>query len=173
MPDAGWQIWEIRVPKDVELSPLKNKMSKNKTKMLKRGTKKNGESKMMEKRKRDKWKDNEKCSLMKWSLVKITLKHNLGVFIFSFETINPAYITYLKVHFDWTWILGLKSFFLEKSFIINKAVVSFPQPTKNLDQSFTCSGRILNCQVHNRTIKKMMKMKRKNKTLGWKPKKAV
>ena len=33
MPDAGR---EIRVPKDVELSPLKNKMSKNKTKMLKK-----------------------------------------------------------------------------------------------------------------------------------------
>ena len=34
MPDAGRQIWEIRVSKDVELSPLKNKMSKNKTKTL-------------------------------------------------------------------------------------------------------------------------------------------
>ena len=25
MPDAGRQIWKIRVPKDVELTPLENK----------------------------------------------------------------------------------------------------------------------------------------------------
>ena len=36
MSDAGRQIWEIRVPRDVELTPLKNKMSKNKTKTLKK-----------------------------------------------------------------------------------------------------------------------------------------
>ena len=36
MPDAGRQIWEIRVSRDVEVTPLKNKMSKNKTKTLKK-----------------------------------------------------------------------------------------------------------------------------------------
>ena len=36
MPDAGRQSREIRVPRDVELTPLKNKMSKNKTKTLKK-----------------------------------------------------------------------------------------------------------------------------------------
>ena len=59
MLDAGRQIWEIRVPKDVKLSPLKNKMSKNKTKMIKK--KGNQEKWKMEKmrRKRDEWKDNK------------------------------------------------------------------------------------------------------------------
>ena len=75
--------------------------------------------------------------------------------------------------------LDRRVFFLEKFFIINKAVVSFPQPKKNLDQSFTCSGRILNYQVHNRTVKKNdeRKMIKKNEnekmTLGWKPERAV
>ena len=36
MPDAGRQIWKIRVPKDVELTPLENKMRENKTKTLKK-----------------------------------------------------------------------------------------------------------------------------------------
>ena len=36
MSNAGRQIWEITVPRDVELTPLKNKMSKNKTKTLKK-----------------------------------------------------------------------------------------------------------------------------------------
>ena len=45
MPNAGKQSWEIRVPRDVELTPLKNKMSKNKRKTLKKRTKRIGESK--------------------------------------------------------------------------------------------------------------------------------
>ena len=90
MPDAGRQIWEIRVPRNVELTPLKNKMSKNKTKMLKKEPK--GKYRIKEKwmKKRDEWKDNEKWSFMKWFLVKITLKHILGLFIFFFETMNPG-----------------------------------------------------------------------------------
>ena len=37
MPDAGRQIWKIRVPRDVELSSLKKiEMSKSKTKIVKR-----------------------------------------------------------------------------------------------------------------------------------------
>ena len=90
MPDAGRQIWEIKVPRDVELTPLKNKMSKNKTKTLKKELRE-----LENQRKNDeKWETNEKTmkndSFMKWSLVKITLKHNLGLFILSFETINPG-----------------------------------------------------------------------------------
>ena len=56
MPDVGRQIWEIRVPKDVELSPLKNKMSKNKTKTLKK------ELRELENKKNDdeKWETNER-----------------------------------------------------------------------------------------------------------------
>ena len=36
MPDAGRQIWKIRVPKDDKLTSLENKISKNKTKTLKK-----------------------------------------------------------------------------------------------------------------------------------------
>ena len=56
MPDAGRQIWEIRVPRDVELTPLKNKMSKNETKTLKKElrelekSKKNDEKREMNKK---------------------------------------------------------------------------------------------------------------------------
>ena len=49
MPDAGRQIWEIRVPRDVELAPLKNKMSKNKTKTLKKELRELENQKMMKK----------------------------------------------------------------------------------------------------------------------------
>ena len=119
-------------------------------------------------KKRDDWKkNNEKWFFMKWSLVKITLKHNLGLLILSFGIPNPGlhYVPRKSIliergYLDW------RVFFLEKFFLINKAVVSFPQPTKNLDQSFTCSWWILNYQVHNRTVKKKydkrMKMERKN-----------
>ena len=34
----------------------------------------------------------------------------------------------VKVHFDWTWILRLKRFFLGEFFVINKAVVSILYP---------------------------------------------
>ena len=88
MPNAGRQIWEIRVPRNVELTPLENRNEQEQNKIVeKKGTKRNRELKKM-KRMRDEWKDNEKWSFIKWSLVKITLKHNLGLFILSFETIN-------------------------------------------------------------------------------------
>ena len=96
----------------------------------------------------------------------ITLKHSLSLLILSFETRNHGlhYVPEKSIliergYLDW------RVFFLEKIFLINKAVVSFPQPTKNLDQSFICSGWILNCQVHNRIVKKKwkrMKIERKN-----------
>ena len=76
----------------------KIEMSKNKTKMSEKWTKRNGELKKM-KRMRDEWKDNEKWSFMKLSLVKITLKHNLGLFTFLSEPRTQAYITYLKSPF--------------------------------------------------------------------------
>ena len=63
MPDAGRQIWEIRVPRDVELTPLENRNEQEKNKDNEKGTKRNGELKKM-KRMRDEWKDNEKWSFM-------------------------------------------------------------------------------------------------------------
>ena len=55
---------KLEVSRDVELTPLKNKMSKNKTKTLKKGTKRIGESK---KKKNEKREMNEK-----------TMKNNLS-----------------------------------------------------------------------------------------------
>ena len=40
MPDAGRQMWENRVSKDIELTPQKNRSEQKK--MLKKGTKRNG-----------------------------------------------------------------------------------------------------------------------------------
>ena len=50
---------EIRVPRDVKLTSLENKMSKNKTKTLKKELREMKNQRKM-KRKRDKYKDNEK-----------------------------------------------------------------------------------------------------------------
>ena len=44
MPDAGRQMWEIGVPKGIEFTPWKIEKWV-KTKMLKKGTKRNRESK--------------------------------------------------------------------------------------------------------------------------------
>ena len=89
MPDVGRQMWENRVSKDIELTPQRNRSEQRQNKDNEKGTKRNRELKKM-KRMRDEWKDDEKWSFIKWSLVKITLKHNLGLFILSFETINPG-----------------------------------------------------------------------------------
>ena len=129
MLDTERKIWEIRVPKDVELSPLKNKMSKNKTKTLKK------ELRELENKKKW-WKREMNKMTMKNDLSKndpwLKLPWNTVWAYLSFlsEPRTQAYITYLKVHFNQTWILGLKRVFLEKFFVINKAVVSFPKPTK-------------------------------------------
>ena len=63
MPDAGRQIWEIRVPRDVELTPLENRNEQEKNKDNEKRTKRNEKIKRM----RDEWKDNEKRYFMKWS----------------------------------------------------------------------------------------------------------
>ena len=88
MHDAGRQIWEIRVPRDVELIPLKNKMSKNKTKTLKKELRE-----LENQRKND---EKERWMKRQWKMIfhemilgLITLKHSLGLLILSFETPNP------------------------------------------------------------------------------------
>ena len=45
MPNAGRQIREVRVPRDVELTPLKNKNEQKQNKENEKGTKRNGELK--------------------------------------------------------------------------------------------------------------------------------
>ena len=39
MPDVGRQIWKIRVPKDVELTPLEDKNEQEQTENTEKGTK--------------------------------------------------------------------------------------------------------------------------------------
>ena len=82
---------------DVVLTPLKNKMSKNKTKTLKRELRELENQKM--KRKRDEWKDNEKWSFMKWSLVWSPWNTVWAYLSFLSEPRTQAYITYLKSPF--------------------------------------------------------------------------
>ena len=165
---------KLEVPRDVKLIPLKNKMSKNKTKIMKK-----------EPREMKKWKE--------WEMNERTMKNDLsrndpwsdhpetqfGPTYPFFRNHSPSlhYVPEKSILIEHGY-LDWRVFFLEKFFIINKAVVSFSQPTKNLDQSFTCSGWILNCQVHNRTVKKRkndekMKMEIKNMILGWKLERAV
>ena len=140
---------KLEVSRDVELIPLKNKMSKNKTKW---GTKRNERMR----RKRDEWKDNEKWSFTKWSLVKITLKHNLGLFYPFFRNLKPRpTLRTWKVHFDWTWTLGLKSFLPWEIFHNQQGCCLFSS-AKILDKPFTCSGWIFECiigQSKNEKIK--------------------
>ena len=63
-----------------------------------------------------------------------------GPIIFSFKIMNPGlyYVPEKSILIKRGYVDG-RVFFLEKFFLINKAVVSFPRPTKNLDQSFTYS----------------------------------
>ena len=56
MPDAGRQIWKIRVPKDVELASLENKNEQEQNKDNEKGTKRNKELK----KKWKEWEMNEK-----------------------------------------------------------------------------------------------------------------
>ena len=59
MPDAGRQIWEIRVPRDVELTPLENKNEQEQNEK-KREPREMENQKWWKRRKRDEWKDDEK-----------------------------------------------------------------------------------------------------------------
>ena len=83
-----------------------------------------------------KWK-NERWMKGQWKMIfhemilgLITPKHSLGLLILSFETSNPGlhYVPKKSILIECGY-LDWRGFFL-KSFIINKAVVSFPQPTK-------------------------------------------
>ena len=165
MPDAGRQIWEIRVPKDFELSPLKNRSEQEQNKNIEKGIEKK------------KWPERQWKMILSWNdpwSNHPETQFELTCPFFRNPEPRPTLHTWKSILIERGY-LDRRVFFFEKFFIINKAVVSFPQPTKNLDQSFTCSGWILNCQVHNRTVKnEWKKWKWKEKiTLGWKPERAV
>ena len=61
MPDVRRQIWEIRVPRDVELTPLENRNEQEQNKSEKKGTKRNGELK--------KWWKNERWIKRQWKMI--------------------------------------------------------------------------------------------------------
>ena len=108
------------------------------------------------KRMKDEWKDNEKWSFIKWSLVKITLKHNLGLFILSFETINTLhtwkFILIERGYLDW------RAFSLRKFFVINEGRCLLSS-AKILDKSFTCSEWIFKCIIGQSKNEKERKKK--------------
>ena len=112
-------------------------------------------------RKRDEWKDNEKWSFMKWSLVKITLKHNLGLFILSFKPWTLTYITYLKSPF-WSNVDTWTEESLPWNFFCNQQGCCLFSSAKILDKSFTCSGWNFKCIIGQWKMKSDEK-KRKNK----------
>ena len=157
---------KLKVPKDVELTLLKNKMSKNKTKTLKK------ELRELENKKNDEKREMNKKTMENNPWLRLPWNTIWAYISFLSKPWILAYITYLKSPF-WsnvdTWT---EEVFLWKIFIINKAVVSFLQPKKNLlinhppvwDESW-----IVKCIIGQSKIERM----KKNETLGWKPERAV
>ena len=140
----------------------KIEMSKNKTKVKKKRTKRkiNNQRKMNEKR--DEWKDNEKWFfrvMIKGILGLITLKHNLGLLILSFGAPNPGlhYIPKKSILIECGY-LGWRVSSLRK--FCNQQGYYLFSSAKILNKSLTCSGWIF-FKVHNRTIEKWKRMKRK------------
>ena len=82
-------VRKIEFQKTLSSPRRKNRSEQEQNKDNEKETKRNRELKKM-KRMRDEWKDNEKWSFIKMILSQITLKYNLGLFILSFETINPG-----------------------------------------------------------------------------------
>ena len=101
----------------------------------------------------------------------ITLKHNLGISIISFKTMNlgPHYVPKKSIlikcgYLDWR-VSSLRNF------LCNQQSCCLFSSAKILDKPFTYSGWIFKCII--RQLIKKMKMERKNKTLGWKLERAV
>ena len=154
----------------------KNEQEQNKDDK-KKGIKRNGklkkweEREMSEKTMKNDLSWNDPWLRSPWNTIWACLS-------FLSEPRTQAYITYLKSPFWLNVDTWTKEVFPWENFH-NQQGCRPSSSTKNLDKSFTCLGWILNCQVHNGTVKKWwwkkekMKMERKNKTLGWKPEKAI
>ena len=147
MLNAGRQIWEVRVLRDVELTLVENRNEQEQNRNNEKRTKKNGELKKRDE-KNERWmKGQWKMIFHEMILGKITLKYNLGLFIFSFEIMNPGlhYVLEKSIliergYLDW------RVFFLEKIFC-NQQGCCFFSSAKILDKSFTCSGWISKCII--------------------------
>ena len=137
----------------------KNKMSKNKTKMLKKRELRELENKKKWWKMRDEWKDNEKWSFMKWSLVWSPWNTIWAYYLF-FRNHEPwPVLRTWKVHFDQMWILGLKSFLPWEIFHNQQGCCLFSS-AKILDKPFTCSGWIFKCIIGQSKQKKKWKKKK-------------
>ena len=92
MPGAGRQMWKKWSSKGVELIPLENRNEQEQNKIVEKGTKKNGESKKNDEKEKE--KEMNEGTMIKIILGQITLKHNLGLSIISFEIMNlgPYYV---------------------------------------------------------------------------------
>ena len=62
MPNVVRQIWEVRVPRDVELTSLENRNEQEQNKNVE----KKEPRKIENQRKMNEWRDNEKWSFVQW-----------------------------------------------------------------------------------------------------------
>ena len=157
------------VLKDVEKYINEEKQSRTQ----KKETKKNGQGKWNEKKPKEKMgqnkdekkdKENNLSRDEKMILGLITLKHIFGHTYPFFRNPEPRpTLCAVKVHFDWTWILRLKRFFLRE--FSSKIVLINHPPIWDEFWIFEC--------IMGQSKKKRKWMKRKNVTLEWKPERIV
>ena len=115
MPDAGRQIWKIRVPRDVELTSLENRNEQEQNKSVEKETKRKIENQRKMNEKKERWTKGQ------WNMVPDKNdpwsdhpKTQFGPIYPFFRNHKPwPTLRTWKVHFDQTWILGLKRVFLE------------------------------------------------------------
>ena len=108
MPDAGRQMWKNGVPKMLSSHHWKTEMSKNKTKLLKK------EPRKMENQRKKEMNEGTTKKILHMTINDPWSDHPETQFgptypFFRNPEPRPTLRTW-KVHFDWTWILGLKSF---------------------------------------------------------------
>ena len=129
MPDTGRQIWKIWVPKDVELTPLEDKNEQEQTKNAEKGTKRKIEN---QRKRNEKREMNEKTMKndLSWNDPWLRSPWNIIWAYLSFlsKPWTLAYIIYMKSPFWLNSDTWTEEVFLWNIFVINEAVVSFPQP---------------------------------------------
>ena len=116
MPNAGRQIWEITIPRDVELTPLKNRNEQEQNKNVEKGTKRIIENQRKMNEKKERWmKGYWKMVLHKKDPWSDHPKTQIDPTYPFFRNPEPRpTLRAVKVHFDWIWILRLKRFFLRE-----------------------------------------------------------
>ena len=140
----------------------KKKWARTKQKCGKKELKEMENKKMMKKKKR--WTKGQRKMILhvmiKMILGLITLKHNLGLSILSFETMNlgPHYVPKKSIlieqgYLDWR-VSSLRNF-------CNQQGCGLFSLAKILDKPFTCSGWIFKCIIGQSKKKRKRKKERK------------